>query len=377
MPIIQQTTIEEIVAGLPELEPLDDQLKRITERRLLISAAGFEDRARDRVERDGHIWESVLVITYPTNPKDNEAGLQAIEALSANVKPQHVVYARSTFWNDVRNFLDGLPGQGEGVFVVVDVSGMSSYAFYPLMEGIRRSLPRARLGIVYIEADRYHPEQQAWGAFRSSLADLTNPLTVAEHYQSAGRFESRGPAEVYASQIFPGSNPEPLATQLVVVPSFGLERIKEMIAFAEDQYNAARADMKWLYGNPPDRQKNGWRLEALLELYCAKDDPGAIPVSTRIYTEMFRALDDMWHATHLDRHMVIATVGSKMQHLATYLFLCAHPEVGLILSEPKSFDAQHYSDGIGPRWWLNLGRVQELSSLLHNYGHLRFSWCSD
>ena len=374
MAIIHEKTIDEVIAALPELEPLDRQLDEATELLILISAAGFEERARDLVTQKPDIWHDLVVVTYPTNQVENQSGQDAFRRAKAKNTYSEIAYERREFWDRVCKCLSQIPENGKGYQVVVDVSGMSSYVFYPLMESIRQEVRLANLGIVYVEADKYHPHQDVWESFRDGISDLSNPLEIAELYQQKGNFESRGPSDVYASQLFPGINAEPLATQLVVVPSFGLERVKEMLAYSEGQYNLVNEEIRWLIANPPDRRKNGWRLEALLELYCAKDNPKWTPLSTRAYGETLRGLDEIWQETNLERHMVVATVGSKMQHLATYLFLCIRSEVGLVLSEPREFNATQYSDGVGPRWWLNFGPITELSRLLNECGQLEFRW---
>lgn len=385
MPIIQQVDVDEIIAGLPELEPLDENHLSCPDRRaILFAAAGFEDRARTLIEQfPASIWRDVVLVRYPTNEADNEPTLLAFRELPISGERIELLYNRGTLWQQLNAALDRY-GDGAGCDAIVDVSGMSSYVMYPVLAAIIQQLPQASLGIVYIEADEYHPRKDTWETFRASISDPSNSLEVAERYQQSGRFESQGPSAVYGSQLFPGVNVDALATQLVAIPSFSLERMKEMSAYAEDQYNVARDEIRWVFGKPPDRQKNGWRLDAQVELYCAQDDQRSVAVSTRHYTDLVRLLDEFWEETSMERqepnverrerHIVIATVGSKMQHLGTFMFLCMHPEVGLVLSEPKEFIAKQYSDGSGPRWWLNLGRVEDLNTLLRSRGQLRFQW---
>lgn len=377
MPIIHQVSVDEIIARLPELEPLEEtHLNGSGCKVILFAAAGFEDRARALIEQfPPSVWDDLLLVCYPTNEADNESTRRAYRHLDITGERTELLYDKGTLWQQLDDALTKY-NDGNGCAAVVDVSGMSSYVLYPLLESIRQKLPRALLGIIYFEADEYHPRKEAWTAFRSSIIDLSNSLEIAERYQQSGKFESEGPTTVYGSQLYPGINVDGLATQLVAIPSFSLERMKEMVAHAEDQYNAARDEVRWVFGNPPDRQKNGWRLDAQIELYCAQDDQRSVAVSTRNYTDLVRVLDELWEETtgQRERHMVIATVGSKMQHVGTFIFLCMHPEVGIILSEPKEFIAKQYSNGCGPGWWLNLGPVETFSALLRSRGTLRFQW---
>jgi hypothetical protein len=105
--------------------------------------------------------------------------------------------------------------------------------------------------------------------------------------------------------------------------------MKAMIAHAEQNYNACIESAQWIIGNPPNKAKHGWRRSAMVELYSAEPASHKHAISTRSYADMLATLQDIWEEKHLDRHLVIATVGSKMQHLGTFLFHCIHPDVEL------------------------------------------------
>src|SRR3712207_8526259 len=64
-----------------------------------------------------------------------------------------------------------------------------------------------------------------------------------------------------------------------------------------------------------------------------------------------------------------STLGSKMQHLGTFLFLQMHPEVGLVLSEPNDFVAGRFSQGIGQVWVMK-ARSEEHTSELQSRQYL-------
>ena len=110
---------------------------------------------------------------------------------------------------------------------------------------------------------------------------------------------------------------------------------------------------------------------ANLYLVEAKDN---IPVSTRHYKDMVRSLEEQWLEWHLERHLVVATLGSKMQHLGTFFFLKMHPEAGLIISEPSRFVAERFSKEVGPVWWSDFGCIEGLRKRVGEYGTLRYCW---
>src|SRR5262249_3984984 len=128
----------------------------------------------------------------------------------------------------------------------------------------------------------------------------------------------------------------------------------------------------WVVGQPPDESKNGWRFDATKELYSPMHN--VIPMSTRDYKRILWYLSDLWETLNFERHLVIAPLGSKMQHLGIFLFLKMKTDPGLLMSEPKAFVASRFSSGIGLAWLLDLGRMAELKKLLASHGMLRFHW---
>jgi hypothetical protein len=185
---------------------------------------------------------------------------------------------------------------------------MSSFVFYPLLYTVFETLPQAKLNVLYVEAADYYPSEQEWSGFLRTIDDPTDALELAERYQEVS-FQSKGAEAIYGSDVFPGRNVGPLATQLIAMPNFGLERIKGMIAYAEAQFHASTEQIKWLLGRPPNQQKNGWRLDALDKLYNADKYGEAIPVSTRNYHDTFRVLEDIWGNTNLDRQNLCTSFG--------------------------------------------------------------------
>ncbi len=198
---------------------------------------------------------------------------------------------------------------------------------------------------------------EEWDAFFRSVPNPNDNLSMAEFYEQS-HFQTRGVEETYESDTFPGVNVGPLATELIAIPSFSRDRMKSLLAFAESRYNVRESSVRWFLGQPPDRHRNGWRFQALANLYNVRHE--GIGVSTRDYREVFQRLDLQWEELHTERHLVIASLGSKMQHLGTFLFLAMHRECGLLLCEPREFIAERYSTGIGPRWWLDFGAVSEI-----------------
>lgn len=374
MPEIHQRSLQDIIGQLPVMTDLDGGKPPLDRIHLLITAAGFEDRATaicavaSTLEIDNHV-----VITYPTNRQDNESSREKLIGIPRSEQLHEVAYDRAEFRTRLLSIFEGYAAR-PGINVVVDVSGLSSYTFFRLMPVCLETLPAARLHIFYAEAEEYFPEQKEWTEFLLSIADPSDSLMIARRYaERPAGFQSRGVEIVFESEAFLGSNQDALPVQIVAFPNFSLERMKSMVSFCENQFNSLGRDTEWFLGQPPDVVKNGWRAEALRKLYLVGEDR-LHSVSTLQYRDTLRALDDLWESKCTERHMIITTLGSKMQHFGVLCFLKMHQDVGLVLSEPAEFVAGRFSTGIGRRWWIDCGCASDLVKLLESRGELTFRW---
>lgn len=368
MPEITQITGVDLWSHLPEVVPWHSNLCPAGID-LLIGCAGFEDRATSVVEdlRGIEVRAGVLVV-YPTNASDNAAAIKTFQKLGH--RPAEIPYQRGKFLSQIRKQLAPWRGR-QGIKVVVDLSGMASYVIYRVLDALWCELPMAELAMYYAEAQDYAPTREEWESFYRDVPEPRDNLAIAERYEQ-NHFQSSGIEDTYESDVFPGFNAGPLATQVIAFPSFSLQRMKSMLAFAESQYNVRPHGIRWFLGQPPDRTRNGWRFGALSSLYNVGETGAA--VSTRDYRDTFVRLDNMWTDSYTDRHLVLAPLGSKMQHLGCFLFLKMHSECGLLLCEPSEFIASKYSYGVGPRWWLEFGRIETLHALFDSRCDLRFHW---
>jgi hypothetical protein len=370
---IAEINSAEILSRLPEIVPwdaslLDDGIN------VLICCAGFEDRATAILaDLAGVPIRNGIVVLYSTNPADNVNALERFRHVTNWEIRTEFPYDRATFTSMLRQHLKQWRDE-PAVRVVIDLSGMSSYLIYRVLSAVWEELPAARLGVYYAEAQEYAPTRQEWNVFFDSIPLPQDNLAMAEAYQQ-NHFQSIGIDITYESEVFPGKNVGPQATEVVAIPSFSLQRMKAMLAFAEGQYNVRTSNVRWFLGHPPDRVRNGWRLEALAQLYNVTSD--AVGVSTRDYRDALLRLDMLWEELLTERHLVLAPLGSKMQHLACFLFLKMHSECGLLLCEPDRFLAEKYSQRIGPRWWLDFGEIQKLQLVLRDRGKLKCHWSDD
>jgi hypothetical protein len=237
------------------------------------------------------------------------------------------------------------------------------------MSAITDVAMQACLQICYTEATQYFPEEAEWNEFKEKFKtlDLVDRARLFDKYH----FQSTGVENVFESPNFPGRN-DRQPTTLVAVPNFSVERVYRMLNFAADNYSVNREECEWIIGMPPNRQQNGWRYEALWELF---HQPGRKrDACTLNFKEVLHALQQVWQETNESRSFVIASVGSKAQHLGTFMFLKMHADVGLILSEPKQFTASKYSKGIGAKWYVTLGQIGVFIDLLEGWNQIMFEW---
>jgi hypothetical protein len=370
MPEITTVTTVDVLGELPEIVPWKNSLVENDAIDLLVCCAGFEERSvAILTDLKSCQVRTALIVLYPTNSQENQPSFEDFQRLDSSTERIELPYARESFLHRLRTEL--MRWRDKDVRVVVDLSAMASYVVYRTLWALWEQLPQARLSVYFAEAGDYAPTREDWEAFYASVPNPNDNLSMAERYEQT-YFQTRGVEETYESDTFPGRNVDPLATDVIAIPNFSLHRMKSMLAFAESQYNVRESNVRWYLGQPPDRVRNGWRFQALACLFNVRHE--GVGVSTRDYREILQRLDALWEELHTERHLVIASLGSKMQHLGTFLFLAMHRECGLILCEPREFIAGNYSTGIGPRWWLDFGTVSKLRRILESRGELDFVW---
>ena len=368
MPTLRDSKPDEVLTSLESWKP--HQPNDAVD--LFVAAVGFEERSsacfiewcKARKGRGG----KALLIEYPFNKLDN-AFQEAKFAEAASAAGIHVfrrMYQRLALYGQVVSFV---AEHAQDSTILLDLSTMASFVFYPLLSAITDVATKARLSICYTEATHYFPEETEWKEFRDKFKtlDLVDRSRLFDEYH----FLSKGMETVFESPNFPGRN-DSQPTTLIVVPNFSVERVHRMRNYAADNYSANREDCEWIFGMPPNRQENGWRYEALWELF--QQPTRKRDACTLDYKEILLALQNIWQETNDSRALVIASVASKAQHLGTFMFLKMHPDVGLILSEPKELTASKYSKGIGAMWNVSFGTVGSLLDQLQGWNRIVFEW---
>lgn len=254
--------------------------------------------------------------------------------------------------------------------ILVDISSMASFVMYPVLRAILDAMPEQNLTIGYAEAQKYYPEQAEWESFWKTLSgkDIVGRAELFDMKY----FQSTGAEQVYEAMSFVGRNPSELPGKLVMIPNFSFHRIFNMREFAMNNLNVEHSDVQWIIGKPPNDEENGWRPEAVYKL-CNKPN-NCEYCCTFNYKDVFAKLQSVWEENYSKRSLHIATLGSKAQHLGTFMFLLIHPEVSLLISEPTAFVADRFSAGVGKMWQVNFGQINALSEGLTSWKRLDFVW---
>ncbi len=339
---------------------------------LFITTLGFEDRTHQII--DGFLKNDfsadcfLLLINYPTNKDDNNMNLPFFEIANERMAGyDNVYYQRESYTQELNNKLHAYLKK-EKSHVIFDISTCSSYMFYPTMIELMKF--DIDLTIGYSEAEVYFPNFEEWQKVEKE-AEKEEKLFI-ESFENA-RFLSSGVQEVYAYSPFSELNPGNKTSLLVGLPNFSVKRMNAIVNFDREMNKTSYHNIRWLIGKPPS-SNNEWRIDGVKKTNNLTNQPDSKIelLSTLYYKETIKTLENIWSETKYDYHITIGSLGSKMQHLGTFFFLAFHQDIGLILAEPKEFNANRFSSGSGDIWQLKIGNTTEISKLLDSY--LTFKW---
>ena len=363
--------ISDVLGCLPNLAPLN---QTAAECDIFVATLGFEDRASTLALEFSNAGllnnATVILIEYPTNASDNESNLIHFQQAARKAKRlEHFRYSRNEFMTLLQERLaEAFPRSGARV--IFDISTCSSYVFYPTMKALMDL--DCDLTLVYVEASEYYPSREEWTKV-AQTAQQESSLFI-ESFENA-EFQSIGVGDVYVSPLFSEMNPGNRPTTFVGIPNFSAGRMNALVTRDQEINKTSGRNCYWLIGEPPGTA-NEWRSEAVRRTnannLAAADESRLKFVSTLEYKDMLKTLEDIWLETRHSYHMSIGTIGSKMQHVGTFFFLCLHKDVGLLLTEPKTFRTTRYSSGRGQAWQICFEHTNALKRGLERY--LTFRW---
>lgn len=361
--------ISDVLGGLPEKKPLDFNI----EIDVLIATLGFEDRTHgviDLLSDNGRLSNTkMLLIKYPTNIKDNDKNIKYFESVGQKMLSYETVnYKKKVFLKEFDEKLSSLIGQAT-YNIAFDISTCSSYVFHQVMK-ILYGYGNINLQILYCEAEEYLPTQKEWLRVKKQAEEEAK--LYVESFENA-EFLSSGVEDIYPYSPFSEFNAGNKPSLLVAMPNFSSVRMNAIVKRDNETNKTDRKNIIWTIGLPPAK-KNKWRYDAVIKTNRLEleEKSQIIPVSTIDYRETITTIENIWNEMRYKYHITLGSLGSKNQHLGIFLFMILHRDVGLWLAEPKVFKASRFSKGIGGKWAIDFGNIDDLKKKLKNYG--QFCW---
>ena len=353
--------LDDLLHDLPELRRVSNvDWSEHGGTRCLVAIAGFEPRccaAPSRLAELGWQAESSLMIRYGQEDM-RDANDRYVERLSRILREAAPGRKPVELWHDDHCLeadfgeklvdaltADGLDLTSPASHVVLDITGGSSRL---LLEGLHALLKTpASLTLIYSEAAWYWPRFEDYLQYTEESRGRSIP---------APEFLTVGVDKVEVLKSIPGHDADARPTFLVAFPSFSATRIGAVI----EELSPSR--VQWLFCIP-HLVKNHWRIDAQLEYHRAlvEDQHRRCYVSTFDYRESLAALECLYRKRRNDYNMLVCSLGSKLQKVGQVLFHLLRPEVGAVVSIPRTWDTDRVSDD-APRavYCLHLGDCAEL-----------------
>lgn len=365
MPKIARCQLVDVITGLESIIVLDaGDFGTTSPDDLFLCALGFEPRCLTlpcRLNDAGYKARRARYFKYATNLDDNAVNLPELErhlcGIAPNVEP--IESDAPEFPTRLRALLDLVMSETSArpPRITLDISVTANRLLLRCMKVLLEYDICAR--IIYSEAAVYHP-------------------TKEEYEQDPARWEKvdllgleRGVGDVVPSIDYPGHALDPLPDSLILFPSFKGERSKAVISFVDPSLLTNPGNkVVWLLG-VPHLEQDGWRLDAMKKINAFSQDVPQYEVSTFDYKGTLRVLESL-HAERSERYTItVSPLGSKMQALGIALFCYMHPDVRVIFSTPKEYNAAQYSKGCKEVWKIDFGALSELRHKLDQVGTLR------
>ena len=357
--------LSDVLGTLPTLEPLNPtKLGSGDQEDLFLCALGFEPRCLNlpgSLKDAGYTARRAVYFTYATNLDDNRVNLPTLESHLCTISSKVEMMGADTtdFPNKLRSLLELTmsEAQGKPPRITLDISVTANRLLLRCVNVLLEY--EVCLRIIYSEADIYHP-------------------TKAEYSEEPSKWGSddmpgleRGVDEVLHSIDHPGHGLDPLPDFVVLFPSFKSERSKAVVSFVDPALLASPSGkVVWLLG-VPHLDEDIWRLDAMKDINEIGSTDKKYEVSTFDYKATMQILEYL-HAEKSEGHTItVSPLGSKLQALGTALFCHMHPDVRVIFSTPKEYNAARYSDGCKNIWELDFGNFKKLRENLNEVGKLR------
>jgi hypothetical protein len=376
VPRIRKVSLFDIQDRLPKIEPLDTgRAAAKGQADLYMCALGFEDRCTSipaSLADSGFQASHAVIFEYSTNLRDNNRNSEVLTAAlkkmleGAPSRRENITYIEvddERFLPRTRRVLENLVRSKEGpveklptVFVDISVSSTKlTLALFKLLMDFDIDLT-----VVYSEAEVYYPTEEEWKTSRGA-----SPL-------KGQRFLEKGLRDVSIVADYPGAIVEPIPDLVVVIPNFHRQRARAAIAQIDPALLPVSEErlpksIVWILGIP-HRAEDAWRLNAVREsngLPAGHDTAGQVHrAETFGYVPVLMLLESIYSQFELSHRMTVVPMGSKLQALGVAFFCRIHPDVRLVVSTPKSYEASHYTGRCRAMWMIPFRSTGALRSSL-------------
>lgn len=338
-----QKDFDELLKSLPQPIYLKENPIIEAPESCFISILGFESRcvaaAAQLAAMNWHA-KATICIHYAqaemlqVNARHKDKLYQALNDISPGSDPKPLKFDGHDFNIDFGSQLietisdKGFDISSQDTLIVFDITVGSSRL---LLEGLHALLSTGMsLTLVYSEATEYRP---FYDEYQQYLLDLRTKEVLAPE------FLTTGVDNVELLKRISGHNADQRPTYLIAFPSFNQIRIGAVL----EELSPSR--VYWLY-SMPHLVKNRWRIDAQRDYHkrLVEHLHRHCYVSTFDYTETLEVLESIYLKTKIDYNMLVCSLSSKLQKLGQVLFHILRPEVGAIVSVPKTWDPDRYSD---------------------------------
>lgn len=363
MPRLKRVLLAEVLVELRDMTPLDPTALSVGQPDdLLLCALGFEERCLTlpvQLKEAGFQVRRAAYWRYSTNLDDNAVNQSELEAhlssMAEKVDPIETTELRTS--TGLRPLLEAVTNNATGPpRVTLDVSVMTNQLILQSLKVLLEYDVNVR--IIYAEAAVYHPTRSEYEA--------DPDMWEGEDGQGL----ARGVGSVTPSAEYPGYALDQLPDMLLMFPGFRAERSNAVVSFVDPSLVTNPGDkVIWLLGIP-HLDENRWRLDAMRRINSIDESTPQYEVSTFDYKDTIRVLEDIYSARSRSHTLTLSPLGSKMQAVGTALFCFMHPDVRIIFSTPKEYNATHYSRGCRALWTIDLGLTRDLRHMLSGVGSL-------
>lgn len=325
----------------PEV-PLLSWWRQVRPEATLFVAEGFEQRGfgvLKQLHRAGIRIPQVILGRYSPGLANNDRYRTDFESLSRAVSkqsPQIIENKDDGSW--ISEGLSLLQAEE----VVLDISALSNRGLFGALDVLRNTSLRAAL--CYSEAASYWPTREAWAAFRQKFDSAAQPEIGPEF--DLQPYLYGGEHRILLVPNHEGYDTPGAKLALVAFLPFKASRLAAILSWAEYTKYI-------LIAGEPRLKKNFWRVQVLKDVNAKQAYGKAIlQMPTFGYIDSLMELVAIIEREHVleecDIHL--SPIGSKLQNVACWILSSLIPSITVVLSVPRKYYSEAYSDGIGRSW---------------------------